>query len=118
MSDVQEYRRSLSVGYLIIVLIIALLLQGVYRDYLESILKLMFTEDYSYLLVSLVTVMLTLYLSLRYMGFTYELQLSRLIASLLLVVISMILYHASVTTLENQLQLQGLSFSIAMIAIL
>ncbi|MEM0218361.1 MAG: archaeosortase/exosortase family protein [Desulfurococcaceae archaeon] len=114
----QEYRRSLSVGYLTVVLIIALLLQGVYRDYLESILKLMFTEDYSYLLVSLVTVMLALYLSLRYMGFTYELQLSRLIASLLLVVISMILYHASVLTPENQLQLQGLSFSIAMIAIL
>ncbi|MEO3993456.1 MAG: hypothetical protein QN229_04020 [Desulfurococcaceae archaeon TW002] len=54
---------------LLVVSIIALLLQNVYREYAEDVVKLMFTEDYSYLLVSFITIIFVLYLSLRYMGF-------------------------------------------------
>ncbi|MFN3268605.1 MAG: archaeosortase/exosortase family protein, partial [Zestosphaera sp.] len=118
MSHVREYRRGLVAGYLVIVSIIALLLQSIYRGYIESIVKLMFTEDYSYLLVSFITVVFVLYLSLRYMGFTYEIQLSRLLASLFLMVMSIILYQVSGMMMEYSLNILGLSFSIAMISLL
>ncbi|MEM4032808.1 MAG: hypothetical protein QXV53_05875, partial [Zestosphaera sp.] len=61
MSRVREYRGGLIAGYLVVVSLIALLLQSIYREYIESVVKLMFTEDYSYLLVSFITVVFVLY---------------------------------------------------------
>ncbi|MEM4471826.1 MAG: archaeosortase/exosortase family protein [Zestosphaera sp.] len=114
----REYRGGLIAGYLVVVSLIALLLQSIYREYVESVVKLMFTEDYSYLLVSFITVVFVLYLSLRYMGFTYEIQPSRLLASAFLVVTSTILYHVSKLVIGYSLSILGLSFAIAMMSIL
>ncbi len=118
MNQVQEYEKSLAMGYLVIASTIALLLQSIYREYVETVLKLMFTEEYSYLLVSFTTVTLVLYLSLNYMGFTHEVQLSKLLASAFLTVTSIALYQVSKLTLEYSIHILGLSFASATMSIM
>ncbi|MEM4717496.1 MAG: archaeosortase/exosortase family protein [Desulfurococcaceae archaeon] len=113
-----EYRFKLVIGYLVILSILAVFIQTTYKEYIESILRLIFTEDYSYLIVSFLTIILVLYLSLRYMGFTYEIQVSRIIVSILLFVLSLILYRSSAVFLEYTVFLMGTSFSLVLIALL
>ena len=79
---------------------------------------MMFTEDYSYLLVAFFTVIFSLYLTARYMGFTYEIQLSKLLASSLLIVTSITLYFTSFYDVEYGLQLKGTSFSLMVTGLL
>lgn len=105
-------------GYLVVMIAIGALVQTMYRDYIGSIFKLIFTEDYSYLLVSFLTITMVLYLSLRYMGFAYELQISRILTSALLIVLSMILYGSSSIFPEYNVFMVGSSLSIMMVALL
>jgi len=115
-STLQEYRAKLVMGYLVVMSLIALLIQGMYRDYFETVVKLVFTEDYSYLLVAFSTVAVSLYLSYRYMGLSYEIQLSRVLSNSLLFIIAVMLYHASKLSLDYSVQLMGLSFAVMLIA--
>lgn len=105
-------------GYTVIILIISLLLENIYREYFTTVLRLMFTEEYSYLITSFFTVVFTLYLSLRYMGFAYEIQVSRLLASISLAAIAISLYFTSRINTEQSTHLMGLSFAILTISML
>lgn len=113
-----EYKFKLILGYLVVMAMIGVFIQTTYRGYIDSILKLIFTEDYSYLLVTFLTITMVLYLSLRYMGFAYELQISRIVTSALLIVLSMLLYESSYLFPEYQVFLVGTSFSTMIVALL
>ncbi|MEM2025206.1 MAG: hypothetical protein QXW94_02820 [Desulfurococcaceae archaeon] len=118
MASRVDYEKGIVAGYLAITSIVALMAQATYREYTESALRLMFSEDYSYLLVVLTLVIYAIYSYIKRAGFTSEIQLSRLLVSLLLAVSSIALYHASKLTVELSLHVRGLSFAAAVVSVL
>jgi exosortase/archaeosortase family protein len=113
-----EARFKLTLGYTIVVLVIGLLAQGVYRELFESILSLATSEEYSYLLASLFTVFTVNYLSLRYVGLSYGVRFSKILLSITLALLAISLYYTSHIDLEHRVALQGLSFALVYIALL
>jgi exosortase/archaeosortase family protein len=113
-----EARFKLTLGYTIVVLVIGLLAQSVYRELFESILSLATSEEYSYLLTSLFTVFTVNYLSLRYVGLSYGVRFSKILLSTTLALLAISLYYTSHIDLEHKVALQGLSFALVYIALI
>ena len=90
----------------------------VYREFFDSIVRLASSEEYSYIIVSLFSMVITLYLSLRYIGFSYGVRLSKIIFATLLALFSLALYSVSTSLLEYKIQLEGLSFSLFFISLI
>lgn len=111
MNDVvRGYGVKSVVGYVVVASAISLLVQGMYREFTNALMRLMLTRDYSYLLVVSFTVVVVTYLLLKHISFTYDIQLSRVVASILFVVTAITLYYTSRINLEYSLQVLGLSF--------
>lgn len=113
-----EAKSKLALGYTIVVLVIGLLAQSVYREFFESILSLATSEEYSYLLTSLFTVFTVNYLSLRYVGLSYGVRFSKILLSITLALLAISLYYTSHIDLEHKVALQGLSFALVYIALI
>jgi exosortase/archaeosortase family protein len=113
------YRESivkLAVGFTIISLLLGFTMETAYRDFFQSITKLAESEEYSYIIVSLFSVLVVLYLSVRYTGFSYGIRPSKIILTTLIALISAAIYIASGIDIENRVQLMGLSFALFFIA--
>ncbi|MCC5990809.1 MAG: hypothetical protein LM558_04830, partial [Thermosphaera sp.] len=106
-----RYRENLSAGFSLVMLILSYFLTTLYRDYLSGITKLMLVEEYSYLIPVVLSVTVTLYLSLRQVGFSYGIRLSKTLLSSCFLTLSFIFYWMSMVNLELKIQYLGLSFS-------
>jgi len=113
----RDYTYKLTIGFTFISLLLGLTIQTVYRDLFSSLVKLALTEEYSYILVALFSTLFVIYLSLRYTGFSYGLRVSKILASILLALLSLSIYQFSIIDLEYRVQLQALSFSLFFIAL-
>jgi exosortase/archaeosortase family protein len=117
----QAYRESivkLAVGFTIISLLLGFTMETAYRDFLQSITKLAGSEEYSYIIVSLFSVLAVLYLSVRYTGFSYGIRPSKMILTTLIALISAAIYITSGIDIEHRVQLMGLSFALFFIALI
>jgi exosortase/archaeosortase family protein len=115
------YRESivkLAVGFTIISLLLGFTMETAYRDFFQSITKLAESEEYSYIIVSLFSVLAVLYLSVRYTGFSYGIRPSKIILTTLIALISAAIYIASGIDIEHKVQLMGLSFALFFIALI
>ncbi|MDW8011237.1 MAG: hypothetical protein RMH84_06580, partial [Sulfolobales archaeon] len=117
MGGSRDYVVEILVGFTVLASIIAFLAQSIYRDFFESILKLAATEEYSYLAVSLTSILAVSYLSMKYSGLSRSIHLSRLLVSGLLVVLAVLVYLISRRVLEYCVYLQGLSFALLFISL-
>ena len=88
-------------------LLTGLAASSVYREFFDSIVRLASSEEYSYIIVSLFSMVITLYLSLRYIGFSYGVRLSKIVFATLLALFSLALYSVSTSILEYKIQLEG-----------
>ncbi|MEM4936534.1 MAG: hypothetical protein QW780_05970, partial [Sulfolobales archaeon] len=61
--------------------IVGFLAQSLHRCFFESVIKLSLSEEYSYVLVALTTVLAAVYLSIRYVGLSHSVRLSKVLAS-------------------------------------
>jgi len=100
---------KLAVGFTIISLLLGFTMETAYRDFFQSITKLAESEEYSYIIVSLFSVLAVLYLSVRYTGFSYGIRPSKIILTTLIALISAAIYIASGIDIENRVQLMGFS---------
>ncbi|MCC6053966.1 MAG: exosortase/archaeosortase family protein [Thermosphaera sp.] len=117
----QAYKESivkLAVGFTIISLLLGFTMETAYRDFLQSITKLAGSEEYSYIIVSLFSVLAVLYLSVRYTGFSYGIRPSKMILTTLIALISAAIYITSGIDIEHRVQLMGLSFALFFIALI
>ena len=89
---------------------VGLLASTTYRWVFEDLLKLMFTELHSYLVVALLSVLLVIYYALRTVGLSYELRFSKVLASVLLLSLGVALYLGSRIDPTYSLQLGTASF--------
>jgi len=109
--DREDYLVKLSAGFTILLSVTAFLAQSLYRGFFESVIKLALSEEYSYILVSFFTVIAVVYLSIRYVGFSYSVRLSKVLASSFLAVLAVSTYLLSRFNPEHYVHLQGLSFA-------
>jgi len=115
------YRESivkLAVGFTIVSFLLGFTMETAYRDFFQSITKLAGSEEYSYIIVSLFSVLAVLYLSVRYTGFSYGIRPSKIILTTLIALISAAIYIASGIDIEHRVQLMGLSFALFFIALI
>lgn len=113
-----RFRENLSAGFSLVMLILSYFLTTLYRDYLSGITKLMLVEEYSYLIPVVLSVTVTLYLSLRQVGFSYGIRLSKTLLSSCFLTLSFIFYWMSMVNLELKIQYLGLSFSWLFLALI
>jgi hypothetical protein len=113
-----RYRKNLSAGFSLVMLILSYFLTTLYRDYLSGITKLMLVEEYSYLIPVVLSVTVTLYLSLRQVGFSYGIRLSKTLLSSCFLTLSFIFYWMAMVNLELKIQYLGLSFSWLFLALI
>uniref|UniRef100_A0A7C2BL85 Exosortase/archaeosortase family protein n=1 Tax=Thermosphaera aggregans TaxID=54254 RepID=A0A7C2BL85_9CREN len=114
----RDYLYKLTIGFTLISLLLGLTIETVYKDLFSSLVKLALSEEYSYILVALFSTLFVIYLSLRYTGFSYGLRVSKILASILLALLSLSVYQLSIIDLEYKVQLQTLSFALFFIALI
>ena len=110
-----EIERRTSFAFTVAVLM-ALSLGWFFREYFYSTAQLMLDRDYGYLAVSVITVLVTLYFSLKHVGFAYGVSLKRILIGSYLTTISLIFYASSLVDPRYMIQYQGLSFSFILLA--
>ncbi|MEM4486952.1 MAG: archaeosortase/exosortase family protein [Zestosphaera sp.] len=110
--------RMLTAGFTILTSFIALLSESAYRGIVESYLKLMFVEEYSYLLVVLASTLTLFYYLFRSVGLSYEVRVSKVIVSVLLADLSLIFYISSFLDLGNAVQYGSLSLVLLVLALI
>jgi len=114
----RDYTSKIILGFTFISLLLGLTIEVVYRELFESLTKLALTEEYSYILASLFSILIVIYLSLRYTGFSYGVRTSKILASILLATLALSIYELSLIDLEHKIQLQSLSFSLFFIGLI
>ena len=110
-----EIERRTSFAFTVAVLA-ALGLGWFFREYFYSLAQLMLDRDYGYLAVSIITVLVTLYFSLKQVGFAYGVSARRVLIGSYLIIISLIFYASSLVDPRYMVQYQGLSFSFILMA--
>lgn len=117
LNVLREYSRKLVISYFVVVSMLIILAQTLYRDYFKSVIDLALSEEYSYLLVSLFSVLSTMYLSIKLVGFSYGVRVSKILASLTILTMSIVLYVVSLRNPEYMIQLQGASFAMVFMSL-
>lgn len=114
----KSYMFKLVLGFTLVALLLGFLTETVYREFFDAVMRLMSSEEHSYLLVSLFSVFTVIYMSLRYAGFSYGIRLSKILFSILMALLSLALYNLSSLDLEYRVQLLGLSFALLFITLI
>ncbi|MEM4831530.1 MAG: hypothetical protein QW740_03765 [Sulfolobales archaeon] len=96
--------------------IVGFLAQSLHRCFFESVIKLSLSEEYSYVLVALTTVLAAVYLSIRYVGLSHSVRLSKVLASAFLYTLAASVHILSSLSPGYCIHLQGLSFSLFFIS--
>lgn len=117
-SVLHEYTQKLVVSYFILISALVILAQTLYRDYFKALINLALSEEYSYLLVSFFSVFATIYLSMKFVGFSYGIRISKFLASLIALTTSIVLYVISLRSTEYVVQLQGAGFALTFISLI
>jgi len=112
-----SYRAKLVVSFTSTLLLLSILAQVLYKDFLRSIALLVFNEEYSYLFSSLFTVLAVLYLSLRYTGLSYGVRPSKVVLSVAFALLATVLHYIASIDPEYMVQLMGFSFSLVFIGV-
>lgn len=109
IGEFSDYKLKLAAGFTIILTIIAFFIQTTYREFIKSYISLMKTDEYSHLITSLFTTLVVIYISFKYLGFSYEVRVSKALASLLFFTFSVFFLVLSRIDLYYLTQLMGLS---------
>ena len=104
-----QYDYSVNVIVLIVILLEIIGVSWFYRVFWFGFSGLLVDEGFGYLGVSLVTVLILLFLSLRQAGFSFGFSLVRFLAGLLLVLLSLVFYFLGFVYGGFVVQFQGLS---------
>jgi hypothetical protein len=121
MSSDVNYRShvfALVAGYTVLTGLLGYFAETSYREFFESIIKLAQSEEYSYIIVSFFTTFAVLYLSARYIGFSYGVRPSKVVLAIGLLVFSVAFYLLAQVDLEHRVHLMGLSFACVFIALI
>ncbi|MFZ8783273.1 MAG: exosortase/archaeosortase family protein [Desulfurococcaceae archaeon] len=121
MTSIEEYRDyafKLTSGFTVLTGLLGYLAETSYREFFESITRLAQSEEYSYIIVSFFTILAVLYLSTRYIGFSYGFRLSKVVFASVLLVLAVAIFSLARVDLEYRVQLMGLSFTCIFIALL
>ncbi len=121
MTSIEEYRDyafKLTSGFTVLTGLLGYLAETSYREFFESITRLAQSEEYSYIIVSFFTILAVLYLSTRYIGFSYGFRLSKVVFVSVLLVLAVAIFSLARVDLEYRVQLMGLSFTCIFIALL
>lgn len=115
--ELRGYGRVLVTGFTVFTGLVVFLAESVYREVIENYLKLMFVDEYGYLLVVLISVLTLLYCQLRNVGLSHEVRVGKVIVSILLADLSLIFYVSSLLDLMHATQYGGLSFVLIVLAL-
>lgn len=116
--EYRDYLFKLTAGFTVFTGILGYLAESSYREFFESIIRLAQSEEHSYIIVSFFTVLAVLYLSARYIGFSYGFRPSKTVFAGALLVLSVAIYSLARVDLVYRVQLMGLSFTCIFIALL
>ncbi|AFK50537.1 hypothetical protein TCELL_0112 [Thermogladius calderae 1633] len=105
-------RRAFFIGLTGLAGIVALLISTLYRDYVRDVAIVILGDVHSYLLIALGNAVLVLYLALRDEVFRFEVSVSKVLATLLLVLFSVFFYLVAPLVGEYTTFYRGLSFSL------
>jgi len=106
----RDYLFKLIAGFTVFAGLLGFLAETIYREFFDSIIKLAQSEEYSYIIVSFFTVFAILYLTTKYIGFSYGVRLSKIVFTVALSFLSIAIHSLARVELEHRVQLMGLSF--------
>lgn len=115
---VQDYKRMIVAGFTVLIGLVIFLLESLYRVVLEDYLKLVFVEEYSYLIVVLFSVIVLLYYLVRNLGLSYEVRISKVLVSVLLASLSLVFYVSRLLDMENSVQYGSISLILIMLSLI
>lgn len=118
LSEGDRANKGISAFILTTIISIILGLSSFYKVFWSGLSSLLLDEGYGYLSVALVIVLILIYMSLRESGFSIGFSPLRLLASLLLVDLSLLFYFLSNLYLDYVVQLQGLSLTLLFLSLL
>lgn len=114
----QDYRRMIIAGFTVLIGLVVFLLESLYRAVLEDYFKLVFVREYSYLIVVLFSVIVLLYYLVRNLGLSYEIRISKILASVLLASLSLVFYVSRFLDIENSVQYGSISLVLIMLSLI
>ena len=113
----RSYVFKLVAGFTVFTGLLGYFAETAYREFFEYIIKLAQSEEYSYIILSFFTIFTILYLSTRYIGFSFSIRPSKIVFTVALLVSSIAIYLLAQVNLEHRVQLMGLSFACTFIAL-
>jgi hypothetical protein len=116
--EYRDYLFKLIVTLIVFVGLLGFLAETTYRGFFESIIKLAQSDEYSYIIISFLTITITFYLALKHIEISHSLRLSKIVFIVILLLSSIITYSLAQLDLEFKLQLMGFSFISIFIALL
>ena len=116
-AELHEYGNVLAAVLTILACLICFLIESVFRAFTVDYVKLLFSEEYSYLLVVLFSVLTLTYYLIRNTGVSHEVRVSKVIAAALLADLSLVFYVSSLIELEYAVLYESLSFVLVVIAL-
>lgn len=108
--EYKDYLFKLIVTLTVFVGLLGFLAETTYREFFKSTIKLAQSEEYSYIIVSFLTTTITLYLALKRIELSHSLRLSKVMFTVILLLLSIITYSLAQLDLEFKVQLMGFSF--------
>jgi len=118
VSELQDYRRVVVAGFTILTGIMVFLFESLYRGVLEDYIRLALVEEYSYLIVVLFSVVVLFYYLLRNLGLSYEVRVSKVLASALLASLSLVFYISRLFDAEHSIQYGSISLVLIMLSLI
>lgn len=113
-----DYRLKLVVGFTFLVVSACFLLETLYSEYARSLVSLFFVDEYSYLLIAVLTVAFTLYLTIKHVGLAYSITPSKVIISAMLASFAILFYFSSYANRDYMVQFQGFSFALVLLGMI
>ena len=117
-SDVQDYKKIIVAGFTVLVGLVVLLFESLYRDVLISYIKLVFTGEYSYLIIVLFSVITLFHYLIRDLGLSYEVRISKILTSILLISLSLVFYVLMFLDIEYSVQYGSVSLILIILSLI
>ncbi len=118
VSELRDYRRVVVAGFTILTGLIVFLFESLHRAVLEDYIRLALVEEYSYLIVVLFSVVVLFYYLLKNLGLSYEVRVSKVLASALLASLSSVFYISRLFDAEHSIQYGSISLVLIMLSLI
>jgi len=114
----REYTFKLIATLTILAGLLGFLAETTYREFFESIIRLAHSEEYNYIIVSSLTIIIVLYLALKRIDLSHGVRPSKVVFTVVLLLLSIATYSLAQLDLEFRVQLMGFSFVCILTALL